>query len=192
MKILISKYQYDLLIESNSEKNKNLVGKMWDEGMDFDEISELIGIGKTDVILYLKDKHIKIDCEFAEKLTSLLFWKTNLINKKYSFNDGKSTLEFTWGGFSGIIYFTYQDKSYEIVGMASPYWNGACFIPVDLSSIEDKMTGDIKEDIDDSSGIEFDNVPSEFNSIQEMIDFLNNDYPKELIKKMPDLISLYI
>ena len=76
--------------------------------------------------------------------------------------------------------------------MASPYWNGACFIPVDLSSIEDKMTGDIKEDIDDSSGIEFDNVPSEFNSIQELIDFLNNDYPKELVKKMPDLISLYI
>ena len=166
MKIIISESQYNLLLETNSEKNKRLVGKMWDEGMDFDEISELIGIGKTDVILHLKDKPIKIDCEFAEELTSLLFWKTNLINKKYSFNNGKSTLEFTGGGFSGLIYFTYQDKSYEIVGMASPYWNGACFIPVDLSSIEDKMTGDIKEDIDDSSGIEFDNVPSEFNSLQ--------------------------
>jgi len=192
MKIIISESQYNLLLESNFEKNKRLVGKMWDEGMDFDEISSLIGLDKSQIIPLLKDKEIKIDCEFAEKLTSLLFWKTNLINKNYSFNDGKSTLEFTWGGFSGIIYFTYQDKSYEIVGMASPYWNGACFIPVDLSSIEDKMTGDIKEDIDDSSGIEFDNVPSEFNSIQEMIDFLNNDYPKELIEVMPRLISKYI
>ena len=164
---------------------------MWDEGMDLDEISSLIGLDESQVISLLKDKEIKIDCEFAEKLTSLLFWKTNLINKKYSFNNGKSTLEFTWGGFSGIIYFTYQDKSYEIVGMASPYWNGACFIPVDLSSIEDRMTGDIKEDIDDSSGIEFDNVPSEFNSIQEMIDFLNTVYPREVFKAVPKLIEKY-
>ena len=191
MKILISKYQYDLLIESNSEKNKNLVGKMWDEGMDFDEISELIGLGKTDVILHLKDKHIKIDCEFAEKLASLLFWKTEFINKKYSINDGKSTLEFTWGGFSGIIYFTYEDESYEIVGMASPYWNGGCFIPVDLQSIENKMTGDIEEDFVDDSGIEFENAPSEFNSIQEMIDFLNTVYPREVFKAIPKLIEKY-
>lgn len=191
MKIIISESQYSSLFETNSEKNKKLVGKMWDEGIGFDEMSELIGIGKTDIVLHLKDKHIKIDCELAEKLTSLLFWKTNLINKEYSFNDGKSTLKFTWGGFSGIIYFTYEDESYEIVGMASPYWNGACFIPVDLSSIENKMTGDIEEDIVDSSGIEFENVPSEFNSIQEMIDFLNTVYPREVLKAIPKLLSVY-
>lgn len=190
MKIIISEEQYRLLFESNTEKNKRLVGKMWDEGMDFDEISELIGIDKTDVILHLKDKPIKIDCGFAEKLTSLLFWRTDLINKKYIFNDGKSTLEFTWGGFSGIIYFNYEDEKNILIGMASPYWNGVCRIPVDTEYFENKLDGE-----DDESAfteIELDNVPSQFNSIQELIDFLNNDYPKELIKKMPDLISLYI
>ena len=190
MKIIISESQYSSLFESNSEKNKNLVGKMWDEGMDFDEISELIGIGKTDLILHLKDKHIKIDCEFAEKLTSLLFWKTNLINKKYSFNDGKSTLEFTWGGFSGIIYFTYEDERYQIIGMASPYWNGVCHIPVDLESIENKLTGESEEGFG-SSDIDLKNTPSEFNSIQEMIDFLNTVYPVEVIKIIPKLLSAY-
>jgi hypothetical protein len=190
MKIIISESQYSLLIESNNEKNKKLVGKMWEEGMDFDEMSELIGIGKTDIVLHLKDKDIKIDCELAEKLTSLLFWKTNLINKKYSFNDGKSTLEFTWGGFSGIIYFTYEDERYEIIGMASPYWNGVCHIPVDLQSIEIKLTGESEEDFD-SSGIELENTPSEFNSIQEMIDFFNTVYPIEVIKVIPELISKY-
>ena len=190
MKILISKYQYDLLIESNSEKNKNLVGKMWDEGMDFDEISELIGLDKTDVVLYLKDKHIKINCQLAEKLTSLLFWKTDLINKEYSFNDGESTLEFTWGGFSGIIYFTYEDKEVKLVGMASPYWNGYCHVPVDTDHFVNKLDGESDES--NFTDIELDNVPLEFNSIQELIDFLNNDYPKELVKKMPKLISLYV
>ena len=163
---------------------------MWDEGMDFDEISELIGINKHGVISHLKDKHIKIDCEFAEKLTSLLFWKTNLINKKYSFNDGKSTLEFNWGGFSGIIYFTYENKEIKLVGMASPYWNGVCHVPVDLQSFEDKLNGETDETL--FTDMDLDNVPSQFNSIQELIDFLNNDYPKEIIKKIPDFISLYV
>ena len=190
MKIVITESQYNLLLESNSEKNKKLVGKMWDEGMNFDEISELIGIGMTDVLLHLKDKNIKIDCEFAERLVSLLFWKTNLINKKYSFNDGKKTLEFTWGGFSGIIYFTYEDKDYQIIGMASPYWNGVCHTPVDLQSIENKLTGESEEDFD-SSDIVLKNTPSKFNSIQELIDFLNTVYPIEVVKVIPTLISKY-
>jgi hypothetical protein len=59
MKIIISESQYSSLFESNNEKNKKLVGKMWEEGMDFDEMSELIGIGKTDIVLHLKDKHYK-------------------------------------------------------------------------------------------------------------------------------------
>ena len=190
MKIIITESQYSLLIESDKEKNKKLVGKMWDQGMGFDEMSELIGIGKTDIVLHLKDKPIKIDCELAEKLTSILFWNTNLINKKYSFNDGKSTLEFTWGGFSGIIYFNYEDKSYEIIGMASPYWNGECWIPADLEYIDNKSTGESGEDFD-SSGIELENTPSEFDSIQEMIDFFNTVYPIEVFKVIPKLISKY-
>ena len=190
MKIIISESQYNLLLESNTEKSKRLVGEMWDEGMDFDEISELIGISKSDVILYLKDKNIKIDCGFAERLTSLLFWKTNLINKKHSFNDGETTLEFSWGGFSGIIYFTYEDEEYEISGMATPFWNGDCSIPVDLDRIKTKSTGDYEDDLG-LSGYVLENIPSRFNSIQELIDFLNKDYPLEIIEVIPKLISLY-
>lgn len=163
---------------------------MWDEGYTIDDMSSLIGLGKSDIILYLKDKPIKIDCELAEKLTGLLFWKTEFINKKYSFNDGKRTLDFTWGGFSGIIYFTYNDETYEIIGMASPYWNGYCGIPVDLQSIEYKLTGENEEDFG-SSDIELENTPSEFNSIQELIDFLNTVYPIEVFKVVPTLISKY-
>lgn len=189
MKIIITESQYSLLIESDKEKNKKLVGKMWDQGMGLDEMSELIGIGKTDIILHLKDKPIKIDCEFAEKLTSTLFWNTNLINKKYRFDDD-TTLEFNWGGFSGIIYFHYEDKSYEIIGMACPYWNGECWIPADLESIENKSNGEYEE-YSTNSEISLENVPSQFNSIQEMIDFFNTVYPVEVFKVIPTLISKY-
>ena len=190
MKIIISESQYNLLLESNTEKSKRLVGEMWDEGMAFDEISELIGISKSDVIFYLKDKNIKIDCGFAERLTTLFFWKTDFIRKEYSFNDGETTLEFTWGGFSGIIYFTYEDEDYKISGMASPYWNGDCSIPVDLDRIKTKSTGDYEDDLG-LSGYVLENTPSRFNSIQELIDFLNTVYPIEVHKVIPKLISLY-
>ena len=190
MKIIISELQYNLLHESNFEKNKRLVGKMWDEGMNMDEISSLIGLDKSQIISLLKDKEIKIDCGFAERLTNLLFWGTNLINKEYSFNDGETTLEFTWGGFSGIIYFTYEDEDYEISGMATPYWNGDCSIPVDFDRIKDKSTGDYEDDLG-LSGYVLENIPSRFNSIQELIDFLNKDYPLEIIEVMPRLISKY-
>ena len=191
MKIIITESQYNLLIENNFEKNKRLISNMWDEGYTIDDMSNFIGIGKSDIISFLKDKPINIDCEFAEELTSLLFWKTDFINKKYSFNDGKSTLDFTWGGFSGIIYFTYNDETYEIIGMASPYWNGVCHIPVDLQSIEIKLTGESEEDVDIEDVSELENTPSEFNSIQEMIDFFNTVYPIEVIKVIPELISKY-
>lgn len=190
MKIIISESQFNLLLESNFEKNKRLVGKMWDEGMNMDEISSLIGLDKPQIISLLKDKEIKIDCGFAERLTTLLFWGTNLINKEYSFNDGETTLEFTWGGFSGIIYFTYEDEDYEITGMATPFWNGDCSIPVDLDRIKNKSTGDYEDDFG-GSGIYLENTPSQFNSIQELIDFLNKDYPLEIIEVMPRLISKY-
>ena len=191
MKIIISESQYNLLLESNFEKNKRLVEKMWDEGMNLDEISSLIGLDQSQIILLIKDKNIKIDCGFAERLTTLLFWNTDFIRKEYSFNDGETTLEFTWGGFSGIIYFTYEDEDYEISGMATPFWNGDCSIPVDLDRIKNKSTGDYEDDLG-LSGYVLENIPSRFNSIQELIDFLNKDYPLEIIEVMPRLISKYI
>ena len=190
MKIIISESQYNLLLESNFEKNKRLVEKMWDEGMNLDEISSLIGLDKSQIILLIKDKNIKIDCGFAERLANLLFWKTDFIRKDHSFNDGEITLEFTWGGFSGIIYFTYEDEDYEISGMATPYWNGDCLIPVDLDRIKTKSTGVYEDDLS-PTGYVLENIPSRFNSIQELIDFLNTDYPKEIIEVMPELIAKY-
>jgi len=190
MKIIITERQQILLLESNFEKNKKLVGKMWDDGMNMDEISELIGLSEEQVILLLKDKPIKIDCNFAERLTTSLFWRTDFIRKEYSFDDGETTLEFTWGGFSGIIYFTYEDEEYEITGMATPFWNGDCSIPVDLDRIRDKSTGEYEDEFG-NSGIYLENTPSKFNSIQELIDFLNKYYPKELLYVIPRLIAKY-
>jgi hypothetical protein len=74
--------------------------------------------------------------------------------------------------------------------MATPYYNGNCSTPVDGSYFQDKNNGEYL-DVYDNSGEYIENTPTNFNSIQELIDFLNNDYPKQLIKPIQELISFY-
>ena len=50
MKIILTESQYKNLFESNFEKNKRLVGKMWDEGMNLGEISSLIGLDESQIM----------------------------------------------------------------------------------------------------------------------------------------------
>jgi hypothetical protein len=175
------------ITESNNEKQSNFIYKMYNEGMNFNEISELIGLNEFQIVKLLKDKDLRINCDLAYKIISIIY-KTDLIKKKFSFENGEMELE--WNGFNGFVVFEYDDKDYKLVGMATPYWDGNCTTPVDGSYFENKKTGHYI-DIYDNSGIQLNNTPRHFNSIQELIDFLNNDYPKKLIKPTQELISYY-
>ena len=189
MKIIISETQYLNLFESNNEKNLTLIHNMWNDGMDIYEISDLIGISEYQVAFYLKDKEIRIDCGFAYQLIQILY-RTSLINKNFNFNNGEITLNLFWGDFSGSVDFEYEDKEYILLGMATPYWDGNCSTPVDGSQFEIRNTDEYYDEYD-NSGKYIENTPISFNSIQELIDFLNNDYPKQLIKPIQELIHYF-
>ena len=158
--------------------------------MDIYEISELIGLKESQVVFYLKDKEIGIDCGFAHSIMEILYFSSDLIKKNFKFNNGEMTLHLKWGGFSGSVDFEYEDKNYRLMGMATPYWDGNCSTPVDGSYFENKTTGEYYDEYD-NSGRYIEDTPRNFNSIQELIDFLNNDYPKQLIKPIQELISFY-
>jgi hypothetical protein len=162
---------------------------MWNDGMDFHEISELTGLREFQVVFLLKDKEISISCDLAYILIQILY-KTSLINKGFNFNNGQMELVTNWDSFGGFVAFEYDDKDYKLMGMATPYWDGNCSTPVDGSYFEDKETGQYI-DVYDNSGIRTDYTPSKFNSIQELIDFLNNEYPTQLIKPIRELIEYY-
>ena len=87
MKIIISESQYNSLFESNYEKNKKLVEQMWDEGMSFSDIQELIGINKSQLYFLLKDKEHKINCSTAYHDILDIIENTDLINKKINVKD---------------------------------------------------------------------------------------------------------
>ena len=189
MKIIISESQYSKLFESKYEKNSRLIYKMWNDGMDFYEISDLTGLELKQIIFLLKDKEIHIDCGLAYKLVGLLF-RTDLVNKKHSFEETGADIEFSWDGFGGYSTFDYNNTDYILIGFATPYWNGDCRTPVDGSYFEDRESGDYY-DMYDNQGLTTSYTPKSFESISELIDFLNNDYPKLLIEPIKKLLEYY-
>jgi hypothetical protein len=157
---------------------------MWDQGMDFSEIAEITGLRESVVLYLLREKEIHIDCEFAETLLPTIY-RTSLINKDFRSGDETLRLEWTFGAF---ITFNYEDPKYELRGYATPYWNKECVTPVDSNYFLDKETNEYEDD-NDSFGMETDYTPDSFNSIQEFIDFLNYEYPKELFRVIQKIIK---
>ena len=191
MKIILTEFQYKNLFESKEEKKSDLLYSMWMEGMSMDDIKDYTGMNMQQIISYLKNKEINIDCKFAEDLVLTLMYRTDFINKNYNFNDGQMFLNLNWGGSSGSVAFEFNDKEYKLTGWATPYWGGNCDTPVESNYFENKKTDEYVDEYGNSDKkIEY--TPSSFNSIQELIDFLNNDYPKQLIKPIKELIDGYI
>ena len=192
MKIIITESQYNLLIESNFNKNKKLVEKMWDEGITFSEIKDLIGFTKSQLYFLLKDKEQRITCSTAYYHILDIISNTDLINQKIDLSENykKSSLKFNVDVSSGILNFKYIDDTFKIEGMGTPYWNGECIIPVDIGYFEDLRSNNYI-DIWDQMGmtVDIDKVPKEFNSFQELIDFMNNDYPYLIIPKIQNFIQ---
>ena len=191
MKIILTESQYKNLFESKEEKKSDLLYRMWMEGMSIDYIKDLTGLNMQQIISYLKNREINIDCKFAEDLVLTLMYRTDFINKSYNFNDGQMFLNLNWGGSGGSVAFEFNDKEYKLTGWATPYWGGNCDTPVESNYFENKKTDEYVDEYG-STGNRIENTPSSFNSIQELIDFLNNDYPKQLIKPIKELIEDYL
>ena len=191
MKIILTESQYKNLFESKEEKKSDLLYRMWMEGMSIDDIKDLTGLNVQQIISYLKNREINIDCKFAEDLVLTLMYRTDFINKNYNFNDGQMFLNLNWGGSSGSVAFEFNDKEYKLTGWATPYWGGDCNTPVESNYFENKKTDEYVDEYG-STGNRIEYTPSSFNSIQELIDFLNNDYPKQLIKPIKELIEDYL
>jgi hypothetical protein len=84
MKIILTESQYKNLFESKEEKKSDLLYSMWMEGMSMDDIKDYTGMGNHQIISYLKNREINIDCKFAEDLVLTLMYRTDFINKNYN------------------------------------------------------------------------------------------------------------
>ena len=170
--------------EKESSKNQRLIKQMWFDGYSKEDIQNYTGIDRGEFYTILKDEKQGIDCPEANQIIMDMLRNTNLINKKYDltkFNYEDGSLEFT-DFFAGILTFIYEDSLYQIQGMATPYWHD-CTIPIDISHIMDIKTNEYVYD-EIQTSVDYELIPKKFNSYQEIIDFMNNDYPELVIPKI--------
>lgn len=184
----------DNLNESEKEipKNQRLIKQMWFDGYSKEDIQNYTGIDRGEFYTILKDEKQGIDCPEANQIIMDMLRNTNLINKKYDltkFNYEDGSLEFT-DFFAGILTFIYEDSLYQIQGMATPYWHD-CTIPIDISHIMDIKTNEYVYD-EIQTSVDYELIPKKFNSYQEIIDFMNNDYPRLVIPKIKNSIKYYL
>ena len=106
MRIIITESQYKNLFESKEEKKSDLLYSMWMEGMSMDDIKDYTGLNMQQIISYLKNKEINIDCKFAEKLVLNLIHNTDFINKNYN------SPPHQWGFLFNQIFILYENYHY--------------------------------------------------------------------------------
>lgn len=188
MKIIITEEQFKLLQETDNEfnKTKTLVTDMWANGMEIKDIVMFTSLTYEQVLFLLKDSDMEIDCEGAEEIIKMIFLHTNLIEKKIHKDDYK--LNFTYDRFAGSIQFQYINDGFRLEGMATPYWDGDCFTPVDGSYAYYEVGKGYDEY--DGLGLRFSN-PENFHSIGELIDWFNGEYRKNLLEKIVILVDYY-
>jgi hypothetical protein len=189
MKIIITEEQFKLLQETDNDfnKTKTLVTGMFADGMEIKDIVMFTSLSYEQVLFLLKDSDMEIDCESAEGIIRLIFLHTDLIQKKI--NEDDFDLNFSYDSFAGCVQFQYTNKEgFYLDGMATPYWNGECYTPVDGSYAENEKAQ--SDDNYDGLGLRFKN-PDHFYSIGELIDWFNGEYRKNLLEEIETLVEHY-
>lgn len=183
----------DKITESKNynTKNQKLIKQMWYDGYSVEEIQNYTGIDKNEFYFILKDEKQGIDCPESYQTIMDMVENTDLINKKINVKDIK--LELDTDDFVGTLNFIYRDDDFHIEGMATPYYDGNCFIPIDIGYFEDLSTNEYNDEYDElQMTIDDELAPKKFNSYQEIIDFMNNQYPYLIIPKIQNSIPHYI
>jgi len=153
-------------IITERQRTMSIALRLYQEGNPIKKINEMTGIPIETIILSIKDYDDDIDCEMAYKLIDLLFRHTNLLKTEYE------SIEISYERFGRTVEFGYRTKEYIYHGFATPYWNGECDLPIEVSNYYD-IKRDQDEDSDWSTNAD---IPDRFYNISELIDWFNNDY----------------
>lgn len=169
-----------LITESQGSRLKKQLTQSFNE-IGFAETIDRykLSIPQLDII-YKNSKLPEFSCDDLFQICSVLIYDT-VIRKK--FISEKYHIWLDMDDFLGAVYFKVTDKktTNSLDGYATPYWDGNCYLPIDIEyynftdddgdSGEDELTGYYKQY----------KLPTEFESFQAIIDWMENDYIKGII-----------
>lgn len=200
MKIIITEEQFKTLQESDNDfkKTKSLLLSMLEKDYSVDDIKKLTGLGYDIIILCLKYEKIikeKGNCkEIHDFLYNYLWMHTDLINKKYFYDDG-SKIYLDFDTMSGSVDFDYINaEGHRLFGYATFLWGGECEWPLD----GEECTMGQKKPLNYNEyygNIDYMEYYDEFKNIQsfdDIIKFFNNHYFELIKDPIEYLIEKYI
>lgn len=169
-----------LITESQGSRLKKQLTQSFDE-IGFAETIDRykLSIPQLDII-YKNSKLPEFSCDDLLQICSVLIYDT-VIRKKYITE--KYHIWLDMDDFLGAVYFKVTDKktTNSLDGFATPYWDGNCYLPIDIEyynfTDDDGDSGD-----DELTGYyERYKLPTEFETFQAIIDWMENDYIKYII-----------
>jgi hypothetical protein len=170
-----------LITESQNSRLKNQISKSFDEVGFVTTINRYkLSIPQLDRI-YQDSRLPEFSCDDLQEICSKILYDNDTIRK---ISTDKYNISISGDEFLGAVYFsiTKKDTKSRIDGYATPFWDGNCHLPVDIDYFN-WVDKDGKIHDEEISGEFFDifPIPKEYESFQEIVDWLNNDYIEILI-----------
>lgn len=169
-----------LITESQGSRLKNQLTQSFDEIGFVATINRYkLSIPQLDII-YKNSRLPEFSCDDLNEICSVLIYD-NVIRKKHITE--KYHIWLDMDDFLSAVYFKVTDKktTNSLDGYATPYWDN-CFLPIEIEyynftdddgdSDDKEVTGDYYERY---------KLPTEFESFQAIVDWMENDYIKYII-----------
>jgi hypothetical protein len=153
----------------------------------FDEIGFVSTINRYKLTIPQLDKIYEnsrlpeFSCLDLNEICSVLIYDT-VMRKKHITE--KYHIWLDMDDFLGAVYFKVTDKktTNSLDGYATPYWDGNCYLPIDIEyynftdddgdSGDEELTGNYYERY---------KLPTEFENFKAIVDWMENDYIKYII-----------
>jgi uncharacterized protein YozE (UPF0346 family) len=170
-----------LITESQGSRLKKQLTQSFDEIGFFETIDRYkLSIPQLDII-YKNSRLPEFSCDDLHEICNILILDGN-VRKKYITEEYHIFLDID--DFLSSVYFKVTDKktTNSLDGYATPYWDGRCFLPIDIE-LYNFTDDDGNSDDEELSGqfYEQHKLPTEFESFQAIIDWLENGYIKYIV-----------
>jgi len=131
--------------------------------------------------IYRNSKLPEFSCDDLNEICSKLIYESD-VKKRYI--TGEYYISLDMDDFVSSVYFQVTDKktTNSLSGYATPYWDGDCYLPIEIEYYnftddygnpdDEELTGEYYKQI---------KLPTEFESFQEIVDWMENDYMQYLI-----------
>lgn len=187
MKFIISEEQSSLP-EVNRRLKKFIISK-YNEGWNIPDMKKYFGLSNKILIDLLLDQPIKFaGMEKCELFYDLLYkFLLEELKHVHQYPD-LTRISTYWDSLSGSMQFSYGNKSDNVNGYATMFWDGGCYLPINTQDrYAEKMEDYVDFEHDITVNLD-DNDLKKIKTIGDLINFYNTEYFRIIKQEMDSIL----